>query len=292
MKREDLSFVSSSDGLRVAYYRWPAAAGANAIVQIAHGLGEHALRYAQVAEFLNRAGFHVYANDHRGHGRTAPAPEAYGDFGAPGWAGVVADLAELTRIAQARDRGLPVILLGHSMGSFAAQDYLLTHGNLIKGCVLSGSAAPDLIAHLIEQVGAGGLESLNTPFEPARTPFDWLSRDPAEVDAYVADPACGFSLNDRSRESAKAAWERVSDTSALAKIRRDLPIYILAGDADPVNQSLEFLKPVAERYRAAGLDDISEKYYPAGRHEMFNEINRDEVLRDLLGWLRRVIPQR
>ena len=121
-------------------------------------------------------------------------------------------------------------------------------------------------------------------------PNHLTSRDPAEVDAYVSDPACGFNLNDRSRESARIAWERIGDPSALARIRRDLPIYILAGDADPVNQNLEYLKPVAERYRAAGLTDISEKYYPAGRHEMFNEINRDEVLRDLRDWLRRVIP--
>jgi alpha-beta hydrolase superfamily lysophospholipase len=176
------------------------------------------------------------------------------------------------------------------MGSFAAQDYILNHAALIRGCVLSGSAAPDLIAHLIEQVGEGGLESLNAQFEPARTPFDWLSRDPAEVDAYVGDPRCGFNLNDRSRESAQAAWARVSETGALARIPRDLPIYILAGDADPVNHNLEYLKPVAERYRGAGLRNVSEKYYAAGRHEMFNETNRDEVHRDLLAWLRRLIP--
>ncbi|HLW68995.1 MAG TPA: alpha/beta hydrolase [Candidatus Binataceae bacterium] len=290
MNREDLSFTSSSDGLRVAYYRWAAGPDAKAVVQIAHGLGEHALRYAHVAAALNRAGFHVYANDHRGHGRSAPSPESYGDFGAPGWGGVVSDAADLTRIIQAREPGLPVILLGHSMGSFLAQDYLLAHSALIRGCVLSGSAAPDLIAHLIEQVGEGGLESLNVPFEPARTPFDWLSRDPAEVDAYVADPACGFNLNERSRESAKSAWERTAETTALARVRRDIPIYILAGDADPVNQHLEYLKPVAERYRAAGINDVSEKYYAEGRHEMFNEINRDEVLRDLLMWLQRIIP--
>jgi alpha-beta hydrolase superfamily lysophospholipase len=289
MNREDFTFISPSDGLRVACYRWPAQR-ANAIVQIAHGLGEHALRYRRVAEFLNPAGFHVYANDHRGHGQTAPTPDAYGDFGAPGWDGLVGDVAELTRIAQARDRGLPVILLGHSMGSFAAQDYILSHSEMLKGCVLSGSAAPDLIAHLIDELAESGLEGMNASFEPARTPFDWLSRDPLEVDAYVADPACGFNLNDRSRESAKAAWERLGATAGLAKIRSGLPIYILAGDADPVNQNLEFLRPVAERLRAAGLRDVSEKYYPAGRHEMFNEINRDEVLRDLLVWFRRDIP--
>jgi alpha-beta hydrolase superfamily lysophospholipase len=287
--REELSFASSCDGLRVVYDRWPATHRASAVVQIAHGLGEHALRYAGVARFLNDAGFHVYANDHRGHGRTAPSPDSYGDFGAPGWNGVVADAVQLTRIIQAHEDALPVVLLGHSMGSFLAQDYLSGHSELLRGCVLSGSAAPDLIAHLVEQVGESGLESLNAPFEPARTPFDWLSRDPDEVDAYVADPRCGFNLNDRSRESAKVAWQQVTNSGTLARIGRDFPIYILAGDADPVNHNLEYLKPVAARYRDAGLKDVSEKYYPAGRHEMFNETNREEVLRDLLAWLRRFI---
>lgn len=281
--------MSSGDGLKVAYYRWLAAGNAVGVVQLAHGLGEHALRYAGVATFLNDAGFHVYANDHRGHGRTAPSPEAYGDFGDRGWRAVVEDAVELTRIARAHAGALPVVLLGHSMGSFLAQNYLLDHSTLIAGCALSGSAAPDLIAHLIEEVGAGGLESLNTPFEPARTPFDWLSRDPAEVDAYVADPQCGFNMSERSRESAKTEWARAADTSELQRIRKDLPIYILAGDADPVNHHLEYLKPVAERYRAAGVRDVREKYYAAGRHEMFNEINRDEVMTDLLVWLRQVV---
>jgi alpha-beta hydrolase superfamily lysophospholipase len=290
MGREDLSFASSRDGLAIAYYRWPAVRTAQGVVQIAHGLGEHSLRYAPVAQFLNDAGFHVYANDHRGHGRTASSPEVYGDFGESGWRAVVDDAVQLTRIVQAREGGLPVVLLGHSMGSFVAQHYLVDHSALIAGCALSGSAAPDLIAHLVEQVGEGGLESLNTPFEPARTPFDWLSRDPAEVDAYVADPQCGFNLSERSRQSAKTEWAHSAEVGRLSRIRSDLPIYILAGDADPVNHHLEYLKPVAERYRAAGLRGVSEKYYAEGRHEMFNEINRAEVLADLLIWLRRVVP--
>ncbi|MBV8361242.1 MAG: alpha/beta fold hydrolase, partial [Deltaproteobacteria bacterium] len=247
-------------------------------------------RYAHVAAFLNDAGFHVYANDHRGHGHTAESPDSYGDFGECGWNAVVADALGLTHIIKQRERGLPVILLGHSMGSFVAQQYILDYSAELAGCVLSGSAAPDLIAHLVEEVGAGGLEALNTPFEPARTPFDWLSRDEAAVDAYVADAGCGFNMSERARESAKNAWERASEIKELKRIRNDLPIYILAGDADPVNQNLEALKPVAERYHVAGLSDVTERYYVGGRHEMFNEINRDEVLRDLLGWLQRIVP--
>lgn len=290
MSREDLSFVSSTDGLRIVYYRWPAREKTRAVVQIAHGLGEHALRYSHVAAFLNDAGFHVYANDHRGHGRTAESPDWYGDFGEYGWNAVVADAVEFTRTIKRRELGFPVILLGHSMGSFVAQQYILDNSAEIGGCVLSGSAAPDLIVHLVEEVGAGGLEALNTAFEPARTPFNWLSRDESAVDAYVSDPACGFNMSERARESAKSAWERASEPAQLKRIRKDLPIYILAGDADPVNQSLAALKPVAERYREAGLADVTETYYPAGRHEMFNEINREQVMSDLLAWLRRIVP--
>jgi alpha-beta hydrolase superfamily lysophospholipase len=178
-----------------------------------------------------------------------------------------------------------VILLGHSMGSFVAQQYILDHSADIAGCVLSGSAAPDLIAHLVEEVGSGGLEALNAAFEPARTPFDWLSRDQAAVDAYVADPRCGFNLSDRSRESFAKACACICDPSKLAQVRKDLPICILAGDADPVNQHLDALRPVAERYRAAGIRNVAEMYYAGGRHEMFNETNRGEVLDDLLLWL-------
>ena len=289
MGREDFSFVSPSDGLRIVYYRWPATRAAIGVVQIAHGLGEHALRYAHVAEFLNDAGFHVYANDHRGHGRTAAGPESYGDFGEHGWNAVVADAAELTRIIRAREGGLPIVLLGHSMGSFAAQQYLLEHSGLIAGCVLSGSAAPEEIVNLIEQVGEGGLEAMNAPFEPARTEFDWLSREPAAVDAYVADPLCGFNMSDRSRESFRGGIVRAGDPKELARVRKDLPIYIFAGDADPVNQNLAGLRPLAEHYRAAGIRDVREKYYSEGRHEMFNETNRAEVMADVLEWLRRIL---
>src|ERR1700731_212917 len=149
MDHEDLSFVSTSDGLAISYYRWPASRAAVGVVQIAHGLGEHALRYAGLAKFLNDAGWQVYAHDHRGHGRTAPSPESYGDFGERGWPAVVTDTVQLTRIVQAREGRLPIVLLGHSMGSFVAQNYLLDHSALIAACALSGSAAPDLIAHLV-----------------------------------------------------------------------------------------------------------------------------------------------
>ena len=287
MRREDFSFTSE-DGIEIAYYRWRAEGKASGIVQIAHGMGEHAFRYAHVAEALNQAGYHVFANDHRGHGRTAANREALGDFGAAGWNGLVADMVTLTRLARTREGRLPLVLLGHSMGSFAAQQYVLDNSAQIVGLVLSGSAAIDKLP--IDPSREADLTAFNSAFEPARTQHDWLSRDPAAVDAYEADRLCGFGVNKRAMESMAASAPRLADPAALAQIRKDLPIYIFAGDKDPVNHNLEWLKPVAERYRAAGISNVSEKYYPDGRHEMLNETNRDEVMRDLVTWLKKTIP--
>jgi alpha-beta hydrolase superfamily lysophospholipase len=286
MRREDFSF-NSEDGTEIAYYRWRAPGKAAAIVQIAHGMGEHSLRYAHVAEFLNQAGFHVYANDHRGHGRSVKGRESLGDFGSAGWNGLVADMVTLTHLARTREGRLPVILLGHSMGSFAAQNYVLDNSALIAGLVLSGSAAVDKLS--IDPSQDADLTAFNRSFEPARTQHDWLSRDPAAVDAYEADPLCGFGINKQAMATMTASAIRLIDPVALAQIRKDLPIYIFAGDKDPINHNLEWLKPLADRYRAAGITNLSEKYYPEGRHEMLNETNRDEVMRDLAGWLQKTI---
>ncbi|MGH7924405.1 MAG: alpha/beta fold hydrolase, partial [Candidatus Binatus sp.] len=259
MRREDFSF-NSDDGLEIAYYRWRAPGRAVGVLQIAHGMGEHTLRYAHVAEFLNQAGLHVYANDHRGHGRSVKGPESLGDFGTGGWNGLVADMLLLTRLARTREGGLPVILLGHSMGSFAAQQYALDNSALIAGLVLSGSAAADKLA--IDPSRDADLTAFNRAFEPARTQHDWLSREPAAVDAYEADPLCGFGINKRAMETMAGAASRLADPAALSRIRKDLPIYIFAGDKDPINHDLEWLKPLAGRYRAAGISNVSEKYYP------------------------------
>jgi alpha-beta hydrolase superfamily lysophospholipase len=283
MAMNEFSFPSA-DGVRVACYGWPAEGSARGIVQIAHGMGEHSLRYARLAQALNRAGYHVYANDHRGHGKTAPSKELLGDFGNAGWDGLVADMVALTRRAKEERAGLPIVLLGHSMGSFGAQQYVLDHSALIDGLVLSGSAAVDLLGLLVPDREVD-LTAINAPFEPARTPFDWLSRDAAEVDKYIADPLCGFGVNKDAARTMGLSLARTADPKALSKIRKDLPVYIFAGDRDPVNGGLAFLKPLAERYRAAGVANVTERYYADGRHEMFNETNRDEVTADLLKWL-------
>jgi alpha-beta hydrolase superfamily lysophospholipase len=280
--------LDGRDGTPITAYCWPAKGAVRGVLQVAHGMGEHALRYLTPLQTLREAGITIYANDHRGHGKTAPNAAALGDFGPGGFEGVVDDMAGLAEIARHENPDKKLILLGHSMGSFAAQIFVLKHSGLIDGLVLSGSAALDLLPVSSDPKGAS-LEAFNAPFEPARTKFDWLSRDPREVDAYVADPLCGFSANPASMQSLFAAAGPLFVSGALKHVRPDLPIYIFSGDKDPVNGGLAWLKPLVERYREAGISDVTYDFYKDGRHEMLNEINRTEVVGKLGTWINRVL---
>lgn len=276
--------LQSADGLRIACSRWDADGPARGVVQIAHGMGEHIGRYAELVEALVRARWTVYGNDHRGHGRTAMSHEALGDFGAGGFELLVEDMVSLGRIAKNEHSDLPFLLLGHSMGSFAAQQLVLDHSRELDGLVLSGSSALDCLISAAIAAGAG-TNWLNAAFEPARTPFDWLSRDPAVADAFARDPLCFAQLEPESRASFLAAAHRLRDPAQLQRIRKDLPIYVFSGSEDPVGQRLEGVRLLIERYREAGVSNVAHDFYPGGRHEMLNEINRDEVRARLLGWI-------
>lgn len=272
--------------LTVHVHAWTPDGPARGIVQIAHGMGEHAGRYGSLAHDLTRRGYAVYANDHRGHGRTMHAGP--GVLGEGGWNLLVEEVAALSRIVRDRHPGLPLVLLGHSLGSFAAQQYLLDHAALLAGAVLCGTAAVDqFIAHLAE-AGPDVMAALNAPFQPARTDADWLSRDEDQVDRYLADPLCGFPLDGPGlAELAAAALTRLADPQGIPA---QLPLCVLVGDEDPLNHRLAFSDRLVERYRHAGLDDITYRAYPGARHELFNESNRGEVVADLIAWLDRVVP--
>jgi alpha-beta hydrolase superfamily lysophospholipase len=278
---DDSFTFDAADGRKIFTYRWLPSGPVRGVLQVSHGMGEHALRYRVPLQPLLDAGIAIYANDHRGHGKTATNKNELGDFG-----GLVDDMARLTKIAHGEHPDKKLVLLGHSMGSFAAQIYVVDHSDLIDGLVLSGSAAFDLL-----QAPRGGLRSVGEGMGKTRTPFDWLSRDEKEVDAYIADPLCGFTVNDASRNSMFAAGAVAVDPKQLARIRKDLPLYIFAGDKDPINADLTRLRPLVERYRDAGIADITTDFYPDGRHEMLNETNRDEVVCNLQNWLERVLAK-
>jgi alpha-beta hydrolase superfamily lysophospholipase len=280
MPDETLHVRSDVDGFDLTVYRWRAAAP-RAVVVIAHGAAEHALRYERFAWALNAAGFDTWAQDHRGHG-ASPGPDGLGDFGEGGWDALVADIGQVIGLAKAAKPGLPVVLFGHSMGASAAQQFAPDGSTAIDALVLSGST--------MREVPPPGspppVFEPNKPFEPARTPYDWLSRDEAEVDKYVADPFCGFEIwGEGRRTTNRADPAKLADPGRLARIRPDLPVLLLAGDADPINRNLEGLKLLEDTWRAAGVQRIDRLFYAGGRHEMLNETNRDEVTADVIAWL-------
>jgi alpha-beta hydrolase superfamily lysophospholipase len=293
MQSDTFVLAAPQDG-ELFVRRWQPDGDATGTVQIAHGMGEHSERYGRLAEALVGAGWAVYANDHRGHGYTAlgrdgDGPvERLGDLGPGGWPALVADLGVLGEHVAAEHAGRPHVLLGHSMGSFAAQQWVLDHSREIDGLVLSGTTAVDLAVSVMDPDAPTDLTGLNAAFEPARTEYDWLSRDEAEVDKYVADPLCGFGVDAAGTRGLIDDAARLGDPAALAGIRSDLPVYVVAGAADPLNLELSLIDLVVQRYRDAGLTDVTTDLHPGARHEVFNEINRDEVTANLLAWLDRV----
>jgi alpha-beta hydrolase superfamily lysophospholipase len=279
---------ASSDGLQIECTRWNNRNPPRGVIQIAHGMGEHIGRYQTFIEELAHAGLVVYGNDHRGHGRTARSRIELGDFGPGGFDLMVKDMVRLSLKAKDENPNQPLILLGHGMGSFAAQQYVLKHGDLIDGLVLSGSGILDGLAQL-GRSSQPGENFLNASFMPARTPFDWLSRDSDVADAFIRDPLCFETLQPASMKSFLSAAPKLANPSCLRSIRRALPIYLFSGSQDPVSQQLEGLRILMGRYRRAGLSNISHHFYPGGRHEMLNEINQNEVRTDLLLWISSVL---
>ncbi|MFT6490597.1 MAG: alpha-beta hydrolase superfamily lysophospholipase [Parvibaculaceae bacterium] len=272
-------------------HQWSGEGKPRGVLVIAHGMGEHALRYAPLAQALVDAGFVVWANDHRGHGKTVQSQSQLGDYGQAGWAGLVDDQLAVIALARKTYPNLPVLLMGHSMGSFVVQHVLTKASDQIDGAALSGSTAVDVMAQFASDPSVDTFALMNEAFAPTRTDFDWLSRDAAEVDKYVADPLCGFTVTDASSADLMAAGVAFSAPEATAKIRKDLPLYIFSGDKDPVGLNGELVTLLANRYREAGVSDVALTLYPEGRHEVFNETNRAEVVADFVNWAEQQLPE-
>lgn len=289
MDADQSSFVSSTDGIDVATYAWADVEGSpRGAVQIAHGLAEHGARYARFALALNQAGFLAFAVDHRGHGRTGQ--DRLGDFGGAGFGGLIADVVEYGGRIAADHPSLPLVLFGHSMGSFASQSVIVDHSDQYAAAVLSGSTALDVLAAgMAESEEPAGLEAFNVGFEH-RTGYEWLSRDEAEVDAYVADPWCGFDVPDETIPSLFEPAARLAGPAALAGIRSDLPILIASGSDDPLAGGGQLVELLGQRYRDAGVDDVTVTVYPGARHEILNETNRTDVTDDVIDWISRHLP--
>ncbi len=278
----------------------PRGADAPAVIQVLHGLGEHADRYERFAQAANERGYAVVAHNHRGHG---PLASRRGSFGVKGgWDQLEADALTVREEIERRFADRPVVLLGHSMGSFLAQYYAMHYGGRLRAMILSGSGWPSRLSlvpgHLLAWVIATaqgrnkesefldqlGFGSLNKRFEPARTEFDWLSRDEAEVDRYANDPLCGGPYTAGLWVDFLAGLKRVASDRGLNRIPGDLPILITGGAEDPVGGD-DGLGKLMLHYAQTLHSRLTLKIYPGGRHEMLNETNRDEVTRDWLDWV-------
>lgn len=277
------SFESAQDSLVISTHTWQSnAATVRGVVQIAHGVAEHGGRYARFAGALNAAGFHVVASDHRGHGGSIV--KIPGDLGPAAFAGLCADVEQLGESLLTEYQGLPLFLFAHSMGSFAAQHVLISRSDLYEGVVLSGSTALDVLASGMADAPAADLSAFNAAFE-ARTGYEWLSRDETEVDAYIADPLCGFDLPESTIPALFAEADKLADPHNLEQIRSDLPLLIASGTDDPLAGGGQLIETLADRYRKAGMSEVAVILYPGARHEILNETNRDEVTTDIIGWL-------
>lgn len=305
MKSKIMTF-RAVDGTDIFYRQWlpEKPKSIKAVVQIAHGMAEHSLRYERFADTLTR-NHAVYANDHRGHGQTAGSLENVGYFADEnGWYKVVDDMHTLTRIIHKNHPGTPVFLLGHSMGSLLARNYIFLYGHDISGVILSGTGGdPGLLGKIgywiaereaktkgkkyrspvLKKLSFG---KFNKPFKPNRTEFDWLSRDDAEVDTYIADPYCGGDFTAGFYEDLLFGINIINDPRNIRQVPKDLPIYLFSGDKDPVGNNTKGVRQVFKSYQKAGIKDVTMKLYEESRHEMLNETNREEVFADVIAWLK------
>jgi len=299
-------WLEASDDCRLYVHAWRPEAPPRAVVLLVHGMADHGGRYQRLGQALTAAGLALYAPDLRGHGHTAEGGVLGHYADANGWNRVLDDLAVLARHARQAHPGAPLFLLGHSMGSYLVQGYLLHHSASVQGAILSGSnyqpalfyRAARLVARLerlrqgprgrsalIEWLSFG---SFNNAFKPTRTAFDWLSRDPAEVDRYIADPLCGFRCTNQLWLDLLAGLAQISQPGSLAQIDRGLPLLIIGGTCDPVSQGKR-LTDLARALGRTGNRQVELVLYPDARHEVLNELNREQVTADLLAWLQRAL---
>ena len=302
-------WLTANDRSRLYVNHWMPEGPAKAVVMLSHGMAEHSGRYARLAEALCGAGYGLYALDQRGHGRTADEGTLGLYAETDGWNKVVGDLASLNQHIGQQQPGLPIILLGHSMGSYIAQAYLLHHSASLNGAILSGSnfqpvalyRAARVIARL-ERLRQGlrgrsalieflSFGSFNKAFKPNRTAFDWLSRDPSEVDKYINDPLCGFRCTNQLWIDLLGGLQQISKASNLAQIDPGLPILVMGGECDPVSEGKR-LNSLANALREAGCQHLQLTIYPQARHEVFNETNRDTITADVLAWIDQALTLR
>lgn len=309
--QQEFTFPSADGVHNVHAVIWPANDKPRAVLQIIHGISEYIERYQDFAQFLNAHNITVVGHDHLGHGHTAQNRREYGCFPEQnGWQTVNQDVRTMREWTGKRFPELPYYLLGHSMGSFQARTYLINWPGTVDGCILSGTGqekaplistgkllssllckfkGPDHVSKLVTAMSLG---SYNKQCKPHRTSADWISRDQEVVDRYVADPLCQFVPTVGMFHAMMEGLQRIGDPNQLSHMSPSLPVALFSGGADPVGGMGSGVKRVYQLFKHAGCQDITIKLYPGARHEILNEINRQEVYQDMLRWLDDHIQQK
>lgn len=304
----DFYFQSSYSNKQIHALKCVPEGKPKAAVQIAHGIAEHIERYRDFMAFLADNGFVAVGNDHLGHGKSIGPRDDIGFFAEEnGWSYVEKDMDRLHDIVSDEYPDVPYILFGHSMGSFLTRTYLIDHPDRYDAAVISGTghqAKPMVLAgYLLAQltVKAEGPRSIgytlndiafgayNKGFENPRTKFDWLSRDWHVVDAYIADPLCGFIATVSLFRDMMGGIKYITDMKNIEKMNKEKPVYFMSGAADPVGENGKGVNRAYDAFCKAGLKDVFLRLYPEGRHEMLNELNKDQVYRDILDWIKEKI---
>lgn len=304
-------YPSASGNASISYYILrPVGVELRGIVQISHGMCEYFTRYTPFAKYLCSLGFLVCGNDHLGHGSSVPPSGALGFFGQhDGWSTLVDDVATLTDKIKCQWPELPCFLFGHSMGSMVARLYLARYGDKIDGCILSGSPAPTAMAGVGIQLANSVIRSHGPMYRSSvlnnivfkrftsripdcQTSFDWLTRDHAVVSLYQSDSKCNFIFTASGFRDLFYLEQKCNQMSTIRQTPNDIPLLFISGDADPVGSYGTGVKKIAACYRAAGCRDVDVIFYKGGRHEVLNEMNKEEVYGDVSRWLEEQLKKR
>lgn len=293
--------LTMRDGVKLHMRKWIPERPQAAVLLI-HGMAEHIDRYDDFACFLKANGIAVYGYDQRGHGKTAGHVDGLGYFGTAGWPGVVEDCHEVVKHIKGEYPDIPLFLMGHSMGSFISRSYMHTYAG-VQGLILSGTGAdtgflgrlllgmvtiseklrgPKAEAKLISKLTN---DELLKQIKPSRTPFDWLSRDEKIVDKYIEDPYCGTVFSTSFYRGLFKTVTFVNSVRCVSVYPKSMPVFLFSGDRDPVGDYGKGVEKVKELLEVTGQEDVRLRLYKDARHECLNELNKEEVYRDILSWI-------
>lgn len=310
---KDEFYYDSRDGkskLHAVRYRPENPEAVRCVLQIVHGMAEYVERYEEFAEFMTERGFVVTGDDHMGHGKSVEGDGKYGYFCEQDPATVlVRDVHRLKKMTQELYPNVPYVIMGHSMGSFITRNYMFRYGTGISAVIIMGTGMPSAaslgaakVVTFLQRLFCGSRHTsrlidkltfgnYNKGVSNPRTDWDWLSREESRVAQYIADSMCGFVFTVNGFSALFELISRLHSAENLAHIPRELPVFMVSGDADPVGDYGKGVQKAYDSLVAVGLKNITLKMYRGGRHELLNETNRGEVMKDVLDWIENQILQ-